>query len=279
MSINSKSRFSRNLSSDSSYHDEQCFTDIHCHCLMGIDDGPATKCQAVALCKSLAVNGIKTVVATPHQLGVYEDSNDANKVRQAVSELNQTLRNFDTHLNILPGGDVRVDERIPQLLEQDRILTVADGGKYILLELADDVLFDIDPLLFELSGRNIRAIISHPERHRQLSKEFKLLEKWIEHSALIQITAGSIAGDFGTSARKASLELLNNGLVSIVATDAHNTRSRKPRMKEAYSYISRSINAELAGRLCIHNPGRIIEGQEVEPSYLSNTGKCLHAGT
>ena len=50
----------------------------------------------------------------------------------------------------MPGGDVRVDERICQLLEADRILTLADGGKYILLELPHQILMNIEPLLVGL---------------------------------------------------------------------------------------------------------------------------------
>ena len=43
--------------------------DIHCHILPGVDDGPATEDDAVALCRALAADGITTVCATPHQLG------------------------------------------------------------------------------------------------------------------------------------------------------------------------------------------------------------------
>jgi len=41
------------------------FTDIHCHCLAGLDDGPATMAESLALCRRLAEEDIATVVATP----------------------------------------------------------------------------------------------------------------------------------------------------------------------------------------------------------------------
>ena len=45
------------------------FGDLHCHCLPGIDDGPATPAAALDLCRALTDDGITTVIATPHQLG------------------------------------------------------------------------------------------------------------------------------------------------------------------------------------------------------------------
>ena len=70
--------------SDEAMHRE-CFTDIHCHCLPGVDDGPATMLESVTLCRALAADGISTVVATPHQLGRFSEVNEAGHIRQAVS--------------------------------------------------------------------------------------------------------------------------------------------------------------------------------------------------
>ena len=47
------------------------FVDIHCHCLPGIDDGPATMLESLSLCRMLCADGIAIVVATPHQLGYF----------------------------------------------------------------------------------------------------------------------------------------------------------------------------------------------------------------
>ena len=93
----------------------------------------------------------------------------ATSGRQFLS-LNEMLKSNGIDLTVLPGGDVRVDERICQLLEADKILTLADGGKYILLELPHQVFLDIEPLLADLSSMGIQSIISHPERHPVLSK-------------------------------------------------------------------------------------------------------------
>ena len=40
--------------------------DLHCHVLPGIDDGPATIEDSIALARAAAAGGTRTIVATPH---------------------------------------------------------------------------------------------------------------------------------------------------------------------------------------------------------------------
>ena len=74
--------------------------DIHCHCLPGLDDGPATMSEAVALCRALVADGVTTAVATPHQLGRYDLGNSGPEVRKAVATLRETLANECVPLSV-----------------------------------------------------------------------------------------------------------------------------------------------------------------------------------
>src|SRR5215831_6565428 len=116
----------------------QC-VDIHCHVLPGIDDGPRSLDESLTLCRSLMRDGITTVIATPHQLGRYDGHNCAKEVRRRVAELQTILDQKKIPLKILSGGEVRIDERITKLLHDDHILTLADGKRYLLLELPSSV--------------------------------------------------------------------------------------------------------------------------------------------
>ncbi len=42
--------------------------DLHCHILPGLDDGPSSMQEALAMCRIAAEDGIRTIVATPHML-------------------------------------------------------------------------------------------------------------------------------------------------------------------------------------------------------------------
>jgi protein-tyrosine phosphatase len=185
------------------------------------------------------------------------------------------LKSNSIDLNIIPGGDVRVDERICQLIKADRILTLADGGKYILLELPHEVFIDIEPLLVELSMLGIRAIISHPERHPIIAGQPSVLLRWLAQSALIQVTCASLLGDFGTLAQRMAWYFLTLGWVCFVATDAHDLDGRRPRMKTSYHQIRTKLGDRMANRLCVENPLRVVEGREVLPTYYTNTRKWI----
>jgi protein-tyrosine phosphatase len=245
------------------------YVDIHCHCLPGLDDGPATMSESLALCRALVNENITTVVATPHQLGRFSECNEAAQVREAVLTLNEKLKSNDIALGVMAGADVRVDERICQLLEADKVLTLTDGGKYILLELPHEVFIDIEPLLADLGSMGIQSIISHPERHPGLTKEPDILAKWLERPAHLQVTAGSLLGCFGSATEKFGWGLLGSGRASLVATDCHNLDGRRPCMKAAFKRISDRLGETVARLVCIENPLRVLKGQDMAAYSLS----------
>lgn len=244
------------------------FTDIHCHCLPNLDDGPSTLTEAFVLCQALAAEGIVTVIATPHQFGRFEGLNESASIREAVHRLNEILKNNNIPLNILPGSEVHVDERICQFLEEDKILTLADSGRYILLELPNQISIDIKPLLTELASMGIQCIISHAERIAPFIAQRRILLTWLEHSAHMQITASSLLGDFGPEIQRTAWSLLNSGLATLVATDSHNTDYRQPRMRAAFRLISSQLGEDTAHLVCIENPSRVVNGQDMVPVLL-----------
>ncbi|MHC4570074.1 MAG: tyrosine-protein phosphatase [Planctomycetota bacterium] len=247
------------------------YVDIHCHCLAGVDDGPATGGEALELCRGLVDDGIAVVVATPHQLGRFSDCNEAGQIRGSVSALNDRLKHEDIPLTVMAGGDVRVDERVCELLEADKILTLADGGRYVLLELPHEIFIDIGPLIVGLASMGIKPIVSHPERHAAIARNPNVLLDWLGRGACLQVTSGSLLGDFGFTARKAAWNFLGAGWASFVATDAHDLRGRRPRMRAAFQQISAKLGEEVARQVCIENPLRVLEGRGIQ------TNRCTVA--
>lgn len=244
------------------------YIDIHCHCLAAVDDGPATMVETLALCRALIEDGIGTVIATPHQLGRFSDCNEASQIREAISVLQGQLQRNGIALTVMPGGDVRVDERICQLLRADRILTLADGGRYILLELPHEIFINIEPLLGELASMGLQAILSHPERHPVLSRQPDLLRDWLANGVHLQVTAGSLLGEFGPSVQRAAWHFMASGWVSFVATDAHDLHGRRPLMTAAFEHISARLGAAAARLVCIENPLRILKSEDIQTMGL-----------
>jgi len=240
------------------------YTDIHCHCLPGIDDGPSNTSESIELCRALVRDGIGTVAATPHQLGRFDTYNDASRIRESVHKMNEKLNEAGIDLKIVPGADVRVDERICELLKKDKIMTLGDGHRYLLLELPAEIMINIELLLTELEQLDVSVIISHPERYRMVAKEPQTIEGWLEeHPVTLQITAGSLLGDFGSTAEQAAWCFLQQGWAQIVATDAHNVHERRPCMSAAFERIAHELGPRTAREVCIENPMQILEGADL----------------
>ena len=239
--------------------------DIHCHCLPGVDDGPPTMEDALMMCKALVNDGFTAVIATPHQLGRYDGRNDAKSIRNEVTALREVLTRENVALRVEAGADVRVDERLIRLLDSDEVLTLGDRHQAILLELPHDAFLDLAPLLRQLAERGITAVLSHPERHQYLSKRPELALPWIQHGIVFQVTAGSFLGDFGRDVELAVWDWLRKGLVSLVATDSHDLKRRRPRMSAAIELIARQMTHVVARRICIENPLRILRGERLPP--------------
>ena len=237
--------------------------DIHCHILPGIDDGPSTPADSVDLCRALVRDGFTTVIATPHQLGRYEGQNGPPEVRRAVAKLRLILAEQKVPLNIVAGGDVRVDHRLDAMLEADDICTLADGGRYLLLELPHETYIELRNLIADLTRKGRTVVVSHPERNEVLNRHPQAVEPWLEKGAVLQVTAGSLLGDFGAHAAAAAWNWLEQGRVHLVATDAHHAKYRPPVMTEAIGQISHRVGEAVAKRICVENPLRVLLGEAV----------------
>jgi protein-tyrosine phosphatase len=238
------------------------FVDIHCHLLPGIDDGPDDWDESVAMARMAADDGTTTIIATPHQLGSF-GQNQGDAIRRSVAELQERTAAAGVTLNILPGADVRIEERLVERLLSRDVLTLGDHGRHVLLELPHELYLPLESLVERLSRHDIVAILSHPERNNGILRRPEILAPLVDAGCLLQITAGSLCGSFGPECQQLAESLLVGGLVHFVATDGHGSQSRRPRMRRAYQRVSELAGIEIAAELCNLNPARVAAGQPV----------------
>ena len=231
--------------------------DLHCHCLPGVDDGPRTLDDAVALCRMLVRDGITDVIATPHQLGRFDGSNWAEDVRRAVADLRETLVRERVPLSVYPGAEVRIDERIPRLLGDDRALTLADRREFLLIELPTAMAVGAAAVT-GLIGAWPTVVLAHAERYDVMRRDPAKAEEWVEAGIALQVNAASLLPDAPEACREVALMWLDQGWVSLVATDAHSTGARRPRMTEAIEFVEAEYGADVARKICLENPARVL---------------------
>ena len=237
--------------------------DLHCHMLPGIDDGPKTMAISLDMARYAVEQGIQRSVMTPHiQPGSYD--NDIHSIRSAYQGFKQALEQAAIPLQIEMAAEVRVCAELPFLISQRKVpfLGKWQDMQVILLEFPHDHLpLGADKLINWLLDRNILPLIAHPERNQAIIRQPDMVRPFVEMGCLLQLTAGSITGLFGEDSQKCALFYLEQGLVTIIATDAHNLHKRQPNLKAARQFLLPNFGEECVNNMMSVNPARILAGQ------------------
>jgi protein-tyrosine phosphatase len=234
--------------------------DLHCHYLPGIDDGAQTLEESLALAKAAVTAGITTAVMTPHvHPGRYE--NTKASISTLCAAFQQVLTHEQIALQVRPGGEVRISAEIMQMIEDDEIpfLGVADGYRIMLLEFPHShLLLGADKLVRWLLSRRIKPLIAHPERNKEVMRNVDKIAPFVEAGCLLQLTGGSIIGQFGKPAQQCARTLIERGWASVVATDAHNLEHRPPNLDLAYDALAEIGGDAFARQLTTDTPAKLI---------------------
>ncbi len=247
--------------------------DLHCHLLPGLDDGAQSLEESLHMCRLSYQDGVRTIVATPHILkGVY--SNDRITILKKVQELNQAIKelsNSEWSLTILPGADIHFSEGIIKDLEEGRVATIGDGGKFLFIEFPfQGIPYRAEDLLFQLLGKGITPIITHPERNLEIAQRPSRYYEMVRMGCLGQVTAMSLTGEFGYRIKQVAEHLLRSRLVHFIATDAHSVNGRPPKLSNAVKSASRIIGEVEAIKMVTEFPRAILNGKRPDiPEPLS----------
>lgn len=233
--------------------------DLHCHILPNIDDGARSWDESFALARLAVEEGITHVLATPHHLnGKFE--NYKHDVIALTDRLQQKLDEEMIPLEVFPSQEVRLSGDILQGIEKDEILFVDETNKYLLIEFPTmSIPTYAEQLFFSLQQKGIIPVIVHPERNQEIIQDPNILLEFVERGALAQVTASSYVGVFGKETAELSRQLIEANLVHILASDAHNTRGRSFRMRDAFEKLEKEFGIEK--KVCfLENAKNIING-------------------
>jgi protein-tyrosine phosphatase len=240
--------------------------DIHSHILPGLDDGARNLEQTMAMARAAQADGISHLVATPHVIkGVYE--NRKEDILKQVLNINYCLKQAKINVTLMPGAEYLLDPDLPRRMAAGELLTLNNTGVYLLVELPPDMVPDYtEDILAEVLAQGITPVIAHPERNSGLAVRPELLERWARRGVLAQVTSTSITGGFGREARKRALKYLESGAAQLIASDAHDDRSRAPVIYQALLEVERLYGFDQARKLTRTNPEHIIRGNPTKPA-------------
>jgi len=233
--------------------------DIHCHILPGIDDGPEDDDQALLLLQACIDDGITHVVMTPHVFpGRYD--NRRSSIAQAASRFTALVAAQGMPVQLSCAGEVRFTPEVLDLLAVDELpyLGESAAGKAMLLEMPDaQIPLGAARLVDVLVRHGVVPVLVHPERNKAVMDNPQRLQPFIDQGCKLQLTAGSLVGQFGSRAQACAVALLDEGWVHAVASDAHNTRGRRPRMGDAATWLATNCGASVAHQLTVLGPAAL----------------------
>jgi len=231
--------------------------DLHCHLLPGIDDGSKDLAMSLAMARMASADGISTIACTPHILpGIYNNSGPA--IRKAVARLAESIAEAGIPISLVTGADVHIACDLAVQLRDGRALTL-NGSRYLLLEPPHHVLPPrLEDLIFGLQTAGYVPILTHPERLSWLAGPYDLVRRQVSSPVLMQITSGSVMGRFGRRPCYWAERMLDEGLCHLLATDAHNTEQRAPRMAEARDFVAQRLGDDEAINLVLRRPQGIL---------------------
>jgi protein-tyrosine phosphatase len=226
--------------------------DIHSHILPGVDDGAQTLKEALDMLRMAVDGGVSIQYLTPH---IYAGKYNNNKVslQARFGQFKEQVKKANIEVELRLGAEVRIGPEVMQLVMQDAIPCIGkyQGKHTFLLEFPrQEVPYASDNLVKWLLAKDYLPIIVHPERNRTFLDQRHKLQTFIDLGCPLQITASSITGKFGVDVQQMCDELLEQGLVSAIASDCHNLKGRAPDLGLVLDSLENDYNPEKVGLLC-----------------------------
>jgi protein-tyrosine phosphatase len=242
--------------------------DLHCHVLPGIDDGPATIEESIALVRVAAAAGTRTIVATPHVSWRYQ--NRAETIVRLTDDLNQRLRAEGVPVEVRPGAEIAMSRAGDIDREELPRLRLGDGPWMLLEPPFSPLVTGLDAIVLSLQSDGYQILIAHPERCPAFHSDPRALRSLVQAGALTSITAGSLVGRFGGQVRRFALSLVADELVHNVASDAHDEVRRRP---GAAMELERAGLGSLTDWLTREVPEAILDGEPIPPRPAFAAGR------
>jgi len=236
--------------------------DLHCHILPALDDGALDLADSLAMARQAERDGITTICATPH----IRDDHDVeiDELPARIAELQGELDRHGVEVRIAQGGEV--SQLGADTLSDAHLRAVSlGGGGWILLEPAPGPIAEALPALaHRLAHRGMRTIVAHPERHAGAGFE-RYLHELKEAGCLIQWTAEFIAERPAGAAEDPILRLAREGLVDVLASDAHSSHGGRPvRLSGGVERLREVCTAEQVSWITEQAPATILPAAPVD---------------
>ena len=221
--------------------------DMHSHILPAIDDGSRDPEMTLEMLEESYRQGITDIVATPH-FYINKDNIESflEKRNNAYDIIKGKISDRNDVPNIYLGAEVYFFNGISRYDGLDKLCI--NNSKYMLLEMpfnkwSSKVLTEVENIIFD---RKIIPIIAHIERYLDLQHGTDNINNLFSLEVIIQANASYVNYMFS---RKKALKWIDNNIIQLMGSDAHNMDSRAPNLGKAYDIIKKKLGDSAVNRI------------------------------
>jgi protein-tyrosine phosphatase len=234
--------------------------DFHNHLIPGVDDGAANIDETRAGLAAMVADGITGIITTPHLAASLIDRGALDKYLEKIgsgwAQMQSLVQSEFPRLKIARGFEIMLDVPHPDLTNPSVRLA---GTAFVLLEFP---FMNVPPnstyALDEIRQAGWIPVLAHPERYVNMEGQLRLIDEWREVGTYLQINAGSIAGQYGSRARKIAWSMLHAGQADYMCSDYHSRG--KCSVAAAFTAL-RDAGMDMQADALMMNAKRIIRGE------------------
>lgn len=224
--------------------------DLHTHILCGVDDGAPDEETSLQMLRMEQTQGVDTVVLTPHFYRYRETP------EEFLCRRKEALGRLQAHLDRLPEEE---QAGLPRLLTGAEVAWVPNlqecelleqmclnGTEFLLLELPymkwDGTL--VEQIYDLMTKTGLTPVLAHLDRYRGLQKPERIREM-MDLDVPVQVSAEAF---LHMSTKGYGMKLLRE-CAPVLASDCHNTASRKPDLGDAMAVIGKKLGPQLVSAI------------------------------
>lgn len=232
------------------------YIDLHSHVLFGLDDGAPDRETSLALLDALGALGVTEQCATPHQkASQYLPSLDA--IEQTFGALEGIRKPHHPALRL--AAENMWDDVFHGRIQADQIPGYR-GTTAFLIEIPPPLMPpNLADQLFKLSRVGRVPVLAHPERYEAFWDNDELA-RTLRRVCAFQIDLPALAGFHGRREAKQARHLVESGLATVVATDAHQVGDVQ-QAAQGLAWIDKKLGHATTVRLFEHAPRTILAGE------------------
>ncbi len=252
--------------------------DIHTHVLPGLDDGAPSFGVVMQMLEIAHRSGTRALVATPHMFLPPFNNHDPAAIHDRFAETVEELWRrshleefvFLKELRLHLGSENYLSPEFLAALETRRVLSLA-GSRYLLVEFDAYLAYEmLIAAVDRIAEAGLVPVLAHVERYTPFLERPGRLAELVRRGCVAQLNGSCLLPAAGRSRRRSALSFLRNGLVQVIASDAHENRRRTPDLGFAYDVLSREFPRNWVQAWMHDNPNRILSNQRLDGSPMEN---------